>query len=300
MHSLIEKANVLVQALPYIQRFKNSIVVIKFGGSTMEDEEVINRTMRDIVLLHAIGIKPVVVHGGGKAINAKLKELNIESKFINGLRYTCERTIEVVDRILHSKVNADLVKKTISHGGNPIGISGKKVLCAEKLYERDQTTLEEIEYGFVGDVIFVNPAPILFAINDGFIPIVTPLAQDKNGQVFNINADIAACKIAQSLQATKLVFLSDVPGILQDATDKKTLIPTIFVREVEGYIQSKVITGGMIPKINSAVTAIRAGVQKVHMIGATMSHALLLEIFTDSGVGTEILRDPNYNPKTHV
>lgn len=299
MQSLIDKAEVLVQALPYMQRFRETVVVIKFGGSTMEDAAVIDRTMRDIVLMETIGIKPVVVHGGGKAITARLKELNVPTRFVNGLRYTCPETITVVDDVLHKDVNAALLCQTRAHGGRPLGISGKKVLTAEKLVHVSEETGETTEYGFVGNVVAVNPEPVLTAIADGFIPILTPLAQDVNGQSYNINADVAACKIAQSLQAAKLVFLSDVPGILLDSKDEKSLIPTIYVREVEQYITDKVISGGMIPKVRSAVEAILNGVQKVHMIDGRINHALLLEIFTDRGVGTEIFKVKGPLPPDH-
>lgn len=299
MQSLIEKAGVLVQALPYMQRFRNSTVVVKFGGSTMEDESVIDRTMRDIVLLETIGIRPVVVHGGGKAITAKLNELNIPTKFVDGLRYTCADTISVVDDVLHKQVNAALVAKTEEHGGKGRGVSGKRVLRSEKLIRRNDQG-EEVEYGFVGEVIDVDTAPILETLDAGHIPILTPLAQDEHGQPYNINADVAACKIAQALKAAKLVFLSDVPGILENPKDEQTLIPTIYVREVDDYIKRGVISGGMIPKVLSAVEAIDNGVQKVHMIDGRIRHALLLEIFTDRGVGTEIFRVRGPLPeKTH-
>lgn len=289
MNSVIQKAEILVQALPYMQRFRDTIMVIKFGGSTMEDESVIDRTMRDIVLLESLGIKPVVVHGGGKAISAKLKELNIPTKFVNGLRYTCAQTIGVVDDVLHNEVNAALVGKTAEHGGRGKMISGKSVLTAKKL-EQAGTDDKIVEYGFVGEVTGVDAAPIHLALAEGFIPIVTPLAQDEKGQAYNINADVAACKIAQALPANKLVFLSDVPGILRDPKDEHSLISTIYVREVEDYISNGVISGGMIPKVRSAVEAIQNGVQKVHMVDGRINHALLLEIFTDRGVGTEIFK----------
>lgn len=288
MKSLIDKANVLAEALPYMQRFKNAIIVIKFGGSTMENDEVIDRTMRDIVLLETIGLRPVVVHGGGKAISARLKQLEIPTTFVDGLRYTCPETIKVVDDVLHNTVNTKLIEQTQRHGGAPCPISGKDVLLAKKLIKK--TEEQETEYGYVGEVIGVDPTPILEALKKKTIPIMTPLAQDANGQPYNINADVAACKMAQALKATKLVFLSDVPGILKDPNDESSLIPTIYMREVEDYIKAGIISGGMIPKVRSAIDAIGNGVKKVHMIDGRISHALLLEIFTDSGVGTEIFR----------
>ena len=278
-----QRAEVLVHALPYIQKFRDDLIVIKFGGSAMEDPDLIRRTMRDIVLLEATGMKPVVVHGGGKAITARLKELNIETKFINGLRVTCEKTIAVVDDVLHNNTNRLLVNGILEAGGKGCQISGKKMLRAERLTSRDKETGEELDIGFVGKVVAVDVAPIRDALNYGFIPVIAPLAADFYGQVYNINADMAACDIARTLKARKLIFLSDVPGILRDPKDEKSLISSI--KTSEG-----VLSGGMLPKIRSSVAALEAGTREVQMIDGRVPHSLLLEIFTDRGIGTEIVK----------
>ena len=284
------RAEVLTEALPYIQKFRDDIVVIKFGGSAMENPELTRRTMRDIVLLEATGMKPVVVHGGGKAITARLKELNIETKFINGLRVTCEKAIAVVDDVLHNTTNRQLVDGIREAGGKGCQISGKKMLRAERLVSRDKETGAELDIGFVGKVVAVDVNPILDALKYGFIPVIAPLAMDFYGQVYNINADMAACDIARSLKARKLVFLSDVPGILRDPHDEKSLISSIRTSEVEGLIAEGVLSGGMLPKIRSSVAALEAGTSEVQMIDGRVPHSLLLEIFTDKGIGTEIVK----------
>ena len=234
--NIINKAEVLVEALPFIQKFRNSVMVVKFGGSAMEDPEVVRRTMCDIVMLEAIGIRPVVVHGGGKAISAELKRQDIPVKFVNGLRYTCERTIKIVDDVLHNSVNKNLVELGKAAGGNVCGISGKQVLKARK----------------------------------------------------TLSVDPATGKGA--LHARKLVFMSDVPGILADCNDESSLIGTIRTDEIDGLVRQGVLSGGMLPKIQGCVDALDAGINKVHMIDGRLTHSLLLEIFTTSGVGTQIVR----------
>ena len=287
--SLINKADVLNEALPFIQEFKDSIAVVKFGGSAMENPELTKKTMRDIVLLEAIGMKMVVVHGGGKAISARLKELGVETRFINGLRVTDDATIKVVDDVLHNNTNKSLVEGITTVGGRGVSISGKKIMRAEKLWSKDAATGEPLDIGYVGKVTAVDVGPILDALKYKFIPVITPLAMDFHGQTYNINADTAACEIAKALKARKLVFLSDVPGILRDPKDESTLISVIRTSEVDGLIADGVLSGGMLPKIQSSVNAIKAGTREVHMIDGRTPHSLLLEIFTNSGIGTEIL-----------
>ena len=286
----LDKAEVLIEALPYIQRFNRKIVVIKYGGSAMLDEELKRNVIKDAVLLKLVGFKPIIVHGGGKAITARLKELNIETKFINGLRVTCEKTIAVVDDVLHNTTNRQLVDGIREAGGKGCQISGKKMLRAERLTSRDKETGAELDIGFVGKVVAVDVNPILDALKYGFIPVIAPLATDFYGQVYNINADMAACDIARSLKARKLVFLSDVPGILRDPHDEKSLISSIKTSEVEGLIAEGVLSGGMLPKIRSSVAALEAGTSEVQMIDGRVPHSLLLEIFTDKGIGTEIVK----------
>lgn len=290
MQDFIKKADVLVEALPYIQKFRNSVVVIKFGGSSMEDPELVRNTMRDIVLLEATGIKPVVVHGGGKAISAELAKRNIPVKFVNGLRFTCDRTIKVVDEVLHNQVNRELVELARAAGGNAIAVSGKQVLRAQRTQSVDPVTGEAQDIGFVGEIIGVNGAKILDELESGRIPVVTPLGTGLDGQTYNINADIAACKVAEAIHARKLVFLSDVPGILADRQDENSVIPTICTDEIDGLIRDGVISGGMLPKIKSCVEALNAGINKVQLTDGRVMHALLLEIFTDQGFGTQIVR----------
>ena len=290
MQDLIKKANVLVEALPYIQKFRNSVMVIKFGGSSMEDPELVRSTMRDVVLLEATGIKPVVVHGGGKAISAAVRKQESPVRFVNGLRFTCDRTIRVVDDVLHNQVNRELVELANAAGGNAVGVSGKQVLKAQRTQSVDPVTGEAQDIGFVGEIVGVNGAKILEEVEAGRIPIVTPLGLGLDGQVYNINADVAACKVAEAIHARKLVFLSDVPGILSDRENEASVIPTICTDEIGGLIRDGIISGGMLPKIKSCVEALNSGINKVQLIDGRVMHTLLLEIFTDRGVGTQIVR----------
>lgn len=290
MNKLIGKADVLTEALPYIQQFRDAVAVIKFGGSAMESAELIERTMRDIVLLEAIGMRPVVVHGGGKAITARLKELNIETKFINGLRVTDEKTIDVVDDVLHNQTNRALVEGIAAAGGQGASVSGKKLLRAKKLWSKDAGTGEPLDIGFVGEIVAADIRAIQDALAFRVIPVITPLAMDFHGQVYNINADTAACELAKALNARKLVFLSDVPGILRDPKDESSLISVIHTGDVPELISSGVLSGGMLPKIKSCVEALENGVMEVHMIDGRLPHSLLLEVFTTSGVGTQIVK----------
>ena len=290
MKELIGKADVLIEALPYIQKFRNSIMVVKFGGSAMEDPGLVESTMRDVVLLEAIGIRPIVVHGGGKAISAELRKQDIPVRFVNGLRYTCEKTIKIVDDVLHNQVNAALVRLGNENGGKMIGLSGKGILHAVRTKSVDPVTCERQDVGFVGEISAVNVAPIMEALEAGLTPVVTPLGVGIDGQVYNINADIAACKIAEAIHARKLVFLSDVPGVLADCENPDWVIPTIRSDEIDGLVLRKVLSGGMLPKIKSCVEALNSGINKVHLIDGRINHTLLLEIFTDHGVGTQIVR----------
>ncbi len=290
MQKEIDKAAVLIEALPYIQKFRNEIVVIKFGGSAMEDKDLIKKTMRDIVFMECVGMKPVVVHGGGKAISARLNELNIPTNFINGLRYTCNKTIKVVDEVLHNVVNTDLINAVQEAGGKGEQISGKNFLKAEKVTTKCIETGNELDLGFVGNIVDVDTKQILEALKNDVLPVVPPLAIDNEGNTYNINADIAACQIAKALKARKLVFLSDVPGILRDQKDEESVISTITVDEVDELIKRNIISGGMAPKIKSAEDALLAGTNKVHIIDGRIKHSLMLEIFTDRGIGTEIVK----------
>ncbi len=288
MDRLIEKASILMEALPYIQEFRDAVVVVKLGGSVMEEDDKIRSVLRDVVFMECAGMRPVVVHGGGKAISAAMQAAGIEPRFINGLRYTCEKTIKVVDQVLHEEINANLVRIMAEFDGKPFAMSGKNVLRAERLKSRDRQTGEEVDLGYVGQVVNVDTEQIRWVLNRREVPVITPLGADMDGGVYNINADMAACRIAAQLQARKLVFLSDVPGVLRDPKDDRSLISTIPVGEIEALVRDGVIGGGMVPKVRSAAEAIQAGCGKVHMIDGRVKHSVLLEIFTDSGVGTQI------------
>lgn len=292
MKTLIAKAAVLLEAMPYIQKFRGSTVVIKFGGSVLENQELANQALRDIVFLELVGIKVIIVHGGGKEISAELEKMAIPVKFIKGQRYTCKKTIKVVDDVLHNIINPRIVSTIELHGGKAVRLSGKNVLIGHKLEPSPDT--DNADLGFVGEVHNVNTKEIKSIIKDNIIPVITPLALGEDEKtIFNINADLAAAKVAEMLQVNKLVFISDVPGVLKDSKNETTLIPTIYSDEIESYILDGTISGGMIPKIKSAQKALNAGANKVHMIDGRVKHSILLEIFTDSGVGTQILPAKN-------
>ena len=290
MNKLIAKAAVLIEALPYIQQFRGVTVVVKFGGSAMEHPDYVESTIRDIVFMEFVGMKPVIVHGGGKKISARMKELGMQTRFIHGLRYTCEKTISVVDTILHDSVNPSLVKAITKFGGKAKGVSGKKILRAEKIFVQDNQSGRDLDLGRVGTVISVDTKEINDILATNTVPVITPVGLGSHRAIYNINADMVASRIAEELHAGKLVFLSDVPGILKDPEDEASLISTVKVDEVEELISSKIISEGMVPKIRSAMKALEAGTKKVHLIDGRIKHSLLLEIFTDRGVGTQIVR----------
>jgi acetylglutamate kinase len=290
MKALIDKAAVLIEALPYIQRFRDAIVVVKFGGSAMENPECVESTLRDIVFMECVGMRPVIVHGGGKAISARLAKLGIASHFINGMRYTCADTIGVVDDVLHTDVNTRLVDGVRKYGGRANDLSGKSIIMASKLAHQDEAGAD-VDLGYVGEVEDVDVAPILEMLDRNEVPVITPLGMGADGKPYNINADISACRIAAALKARKLVFLSDVPGVLADASDEASLISTIVMSEMPGLVARGVISGGMVPKLTAATEALKAGTNKVHLVDGRLQHSLLLEVFTDQGVGTQILKD---------
>lgn len=282
MEKYIEKAKVLVEALPYIKQFNGKIVVIKYGGSAMVDERIKEQVIEDIVLMKLVGFKPVIVHGGGKEISKTLSALQIESEFYNGLRVTSQETVEVVEMVLSGKVNKDIVQLIQNHDLNAVGISGKDARTLK-------VTKKEVhgkDIGFVGDISEVNTGLIMSLIENDFIPVIAPVGTDCNGQTYNINADYAASAIAGALDAEKLIFLTDVEGVLKDVDDSKSLISKIDVAEVDEYIKEDIISGGMIPKVMCCVEGIEQGVKNVHILDGRVEHSLLLEIFTKSGVGT--------------
>ena len=298
MKEIIRKADVLIEALPYIQRFRGQIIVVKIGGSAMEDKEHVSSVLMDLTFMECVGMLPVVVHGGGKAITRKLKEQGIASKFVKGLRVTCERSIEIVEQVMNEEINPEIVVALRNLGARAEGVHGTSLFTVARKTEVDSQTGEKLDWGFVGEPVSVNAGCVTSLLERETIPVVTPLGRGPDGKVYNINADTAAAALARALRARKLAYLSDVPGLMRNPEDAETVISTLRVGEVEALIEQGVIDGGMLPKVQSGIEALRAGVGKIHMIDGRMSHSLLLEIFTDKGVGTEIVWD-EHNTGNH-
>ncbi len=275
------KAQVLNDALPYIQKYHDKIVVIKYGGNAMTSEELKNAVMSDIVLLSLVGIKAVLIHGGGPEINQMLTRVGIESKFVNGLRYTDKETAEIVRMVLAGKVNKELVALLEQHNGTALGLCGSdgKMLKVRKMKGDD-------DLGYVGEITDVDVKPIMDALNNGYIPVVATVATDSEGQVYNINADTAASRIASALGAENLILMTDIRGLLRDKDDESSLIPEVNVSEVPFLIKQGIISGGMIPKIECCVEAVRRGVQKTCIIDGRIPHSILIEILSNEGIGT--------------
>jgi len=289
MHDASLRAEALVEALPFIQKFRGQTFVIKYGGSAMENEDAVERLLRDVVFLEAVGINPVLVHGGGKAISARMREAGLTARFINGLRVTDAPSVQIVEDVLDRVVNPQLVKTIGEFGGRARGFSGRDVLRAEKLPPVDDGKGGTEDIGYVGRVTAVEKGAMEKVLQEERVPVVSPVAKAADGHTLNVNADEAAAAIAGALRSAKLIFLSDVPGLMRDREDPESLIPSVQTAQVETLIRQKVIEGGMIPKVQGAVAALRQGVQKTHMIDGRLPHALLLEIFTNEGVGTEIV-----------
>jgi len=282
------KADALLEALPYFQQFRGRTVVIKYGGAAMENPDLVESVMHDIVFLEAVGINPVVVHGGGKAITAAMRQENLTAKFIEGLRVTDEASINIIDRVLTEVISPSLADKIRELGGKAEVLSGKDVLVAEKALPRGDATGAKIDLGFVGDITSVQIAQVQKLVDAEIVPIISPLGRGRDGQVYNINADIAAAKIAQALKAHKIIYLSDVNGVRRDPKDEASLISTLTPAQIQQLKQDGVIASGMIPKVDSALEALAGGVAKVHFLDGKKAHSLLLELFTDAGIGTEI------------
>ena len=278
------RSQVLIDALPYIQKYNNKIVVIKYGGNAMTNEELKNDVMSDIVLLNLVGIKTVLVHGGGPEINEMLKRVGIESKFINGLRYTDQATVDIVKMVLAGKVNKELVSLLALHKGKALGLCGidGQMLMAHKMDG-------EYDLGFVGEIDKVNTKPITDALDNGYVPVIATVACDENGQTYNINADTAASRIAAELKAENLVLMTDIRGLLRDKDDPSTLIPKVQVSEVPFMKRQGIISGGMIPKIDCCVEAVRRGVHKTCIIDGRVKHSILVELLTSQGIGTQFI-----------
>lgn len=288
LDATINKASVLIEALPYLQSFRGETFLIKMGGSAMENPELVRQVMRDIVFMEVAGINPVIVHGGGKAISAAMQEAGLEAKFIGGYRVTTAEAVDIVEKTLHGQINAGLVANINSDGGKATGVHGSEVFDAEKLPVKDEDG-KPIDIGRVGQVTSCHPENIQKALDQQVVPVVSPLGKEiGTGNLMNINADLAAAALACSLKPAKLVYLSDVPGLLSDPSDQASLIPSINRQSALDLIDDGTISGGMLPKINSALDALSAGVGKVHFIDGRKPHSLLLEIFTQSGIGTEI------------
>ena len=281
----LDKAEVLIEALPYIQRFNRKIIVVKYGGSAMVDEQLKRTVIQDVVLLKLVGFKPIIVHGGGKEISRWVSKVGKEPQFINGLRVTDEETMELAEMVLN-KVNKELVALVESLGVKAVGVSGKdgNLLKVEKKYSNGQ------DIGFVGNITEVNPKILSDLLEKDFLPIVCPVVMDERFQTYNINADDAACAIAKQMHAEKLAFLTDIEGVYRNPEDPSTLISKLFVKEARELINSGNVGGGMIPKLQNCVDAIEGGVSRVHILDGRIKHCLLLEIFTDKGIGTAILR----------
>ena len=282
----MEKAEVLIEALPYIQRFNRKIIVVKYGGSAMVDEELKKNVIQDVTLLKLVGFKPIIVHGGGKEISKWVGKVGMEPEFVNGLRKTDAATMEIAEMVL-GKVNKSLVQMVESLGVNAIGISGKDggLLKVDKKLSNGQ------DIGFVGDVKEVNPKILYDLLEKDFLPIVCPVGMDDEFNTYNINADDAACAIARAVKAEKLAFLTDIEGVYKDPEDKDTLISELPVSDARKLIEDGYIGGGMLPKLNNCIDAIENGVSRVHILDGRIAHCLLLEIFTNRGIGTAILGD---------
>lgn len=292
--AIMDKAAVLIEALPYIQRFNRKIIVVKYGGSAMADEELKKNVIKDVVLLKLVGFKPIIVHGGGKEISSWVKKIGMEPKFVNGLRVTDEPTMEIAEMVLN-KVNKSLVQMVEELGVRAVGISGKDggLLHVQKKYSNGE------DIGFVGDVDVVNPKILNDLLEKDFLPIVCPIGYDDDFHSYNINADDAACAIATAMKAEKLAFLTDVEGVYADPKDPATLISELRTGEMEKLFESGNIGGGMLPKLKNCMDAVKSGVSRVHIMDGRLPHCLLLEIFTNKGVGTAILSDdadPFYCP----
>ena len=287
-------AEVLIEALPYIRRFYDRQIVIKYGGAAMDDETLIQSVMQDIVLMRYVGIRPIIVHGGGPRITAWMDRVGKVPEFVQGLRVTDAETVEIAEMVLGS-INKEIVSHINQHGGKAIGLSGKdaNLILAEK--QKTQITDEngqeiDVDLGFVGKIIGVNTESVTALDKGGYIPVIAPIGVGIDGQTYNINADTMAGEIASAFQAEKLIMLTDTRGILRDLSDNASLIPTIRMREVDELVKEGCIAGGMLPKVEACTTALMGGVYKTHIIDGRIPHSLLLEVFTEGGVGTEIVR----------
>jgi acetylglutamate kinase len=283
-----ERAEILLEALPYLRKFRGEVFLIKFGGSTMEEPDQVSRFLSDVAFLDAVGIRVVLVHGGGKAINARMKEGGLVPRFVGGLRVTDGATMEIVRSALDDEVNPDIVARLRLLGVKCLGISGTAVFRARRLDPVREADGKEVDLGFVGEAEETDPVPVRLILEQGSVPVISPLGALTDGHPMNINADVSAAALAAVLPAAKLFFLSDVPGLMRDPKDPETLIHSLTVAQTEDLIERGIVAGGMIPKVRSATKALAQGLEKVHFLGAATPHAVLVETFSEEGVGTEI------------
>lgn len=286
MKQVLQKAEVLIEALPYIQKFNRKIIVVKYGGSAMSNEELQKNVIKDVTLLKLVGFKPIIVHGGGKEISRWVGKVGKEARFVGGLRVTDGETMEIAEMVL-SKVNKNLVTMVQELGVKAVGVSGKDggMLTVEKKYADGQ------DIGYVGEVTKVNPKILFDLLEKDFLPIVAPVGLDENFQTYNVNADDAACAVAKAVNAEKLAFLTDIEGLYRDIEDKSSFISRLTASQAERLLEEGFIGGGMLPKLNNCISAIRNGVNRVHILDGRIAHCLLLEIFTNQGIGTAIISD---------
>jgi acetylglutamate kinase len=292
MQDLIAKAATLLEALPYIQKFSGATFVVKYGGSFMDspDPAVRASVARDVVFLEAVEIDPVVVHGGGKAITRAMEKAGLKANFLQGQRVTDEATVQIVDEVLSREINPEVVATIKSLGGQAVGFAGTDVFKCRKLWLDDNDNPgRKLDIGYVGEVVEVNTEPLKECIWSGFTPVISPTARGEDGKIYNCNADVAAAQVALALKAKRLVFMSDVPGLLRDPKNPDSVIPHLKTVEVAELKRAGIVDKGMIPKVDSAVAAIKAGVEKVSFVDGRVPHSVLLEIFTDEGVGTEVV-----------
>lgn len=295
MDCSLERAAVLIEALPFIQQFYGKIVVIKYGGNAMINQELKQSVIQDIILMKYVGMKPVVVHGGGPEITSLLKKLGKETEFVNGLRVTDEETVNIAEMVLVGKINTEIVSLLNHAGAKAVGLSGKdaNLIVAQKhLAEvHEDGHLRKVDIGYVGDVVSIKPEILHTLLSQDFIPVIAPIGADDQGHTYNINADYVAGEVAAALEAEKLILLTDVEGIYKDYHDKNTFISTLTQKEAEDYIQDGIIAGGMVPKVESCFKALNGGVDKTHILDGRIQHSLLLEIFTTQGIGSEVIQN---------
>lgn len=284
---LYYKADILIEALPYIQTLSGKRVVIKFGGNAMQDDNLIEKILQDITLLKYVGMKPILVHGGGPGINNMLKKLDIKTSFVNGLRVTDAASMEVVQMVLTGQINKNIVSKLNSLGAKAVGLCG---LDSRMIQCKKAAPANGVDLGYVGEIVHIEKRLLELLSDDEYIPVIAPIGVDEDGQSYNINADLVAGEIAATLKAEKLIFLTDVDGIRTDKTNEDTLISAISVNEIHDLIDSGIIEGGMIPKVHGCIKGIEQGVNRTHILNGTIPHPIILEIFTDKGIGTMVYK----------